>query len=182
MSAFGGIADIGALSTFFNSETVNRFRHLAKLLGLPGSCRMLSLRVAAIACVMAVVASTSVTAQTTGTIPPQAPLSASAAAADRKPVLVQRNNRSRRRSNVGPCPLMEHGRSNHRKVQSLPRAVLRTFPASPQRPLRAKRSSDEYLACVPAAILGLAELSSQSERDDVSTFHKAQKYSRETPK
>jgi hypothetical protein len=42
---------------------------------LPGSCRMLSLRVAAIACVMAVVASTSVTAQTTGTIPPQAPSS-----------------------------------------------------------------------------------------------------------
>jgi len=34
---------------------------------------MLSLRVAAIACVMAVVASTSVMAQTTGTIPPLAP-------------------------------------------------------------------------------------------------------------
>src|SRR6266550_1663020 len=34
---------------------------------------MLSLRVAAIACVMAVVASTSVMAQTTGTIPPPAP-------------------------------------------------------------------------------------------------------------
>ena len=36
---------------------------------------MLSLRVAAIACVMAVVASTSVMAQTTGTIPPPAPSS-----------------------------------------------------------------------------------------------------------
>jgi hypothetical protein len=36
---------------------------------------MLSLRVAAIACVMAVVASTSVIAQTTGTIPPPAPSS-----------------------------------------------------------------------------------------------------------
>jgi hypothetical protein len=31
-------------------------------------------------------------------------------------------------------------------------------------------------------IFGLADLSSQSERDDVSTFRKAQKYSRETPK
>jgi hypothetical protein len=40
----------------------------------------------------------------------------------------------------------------------------------------------EYLAHVAGAIFGLAALSSQSEPDDVSTFRKPQKYSRETPK
>src|SRR5229473_756015 len=34
----------------------------------------------------------------------------------------------------------------------------------------------------PAAIFGLADRSSQSERGDVSTFHKVQKYSRAPPK
>ena len=57
---------------------------------------MFSLRVAGIAGVMAVVASMSVMAQTTGTISaPSANLPASVAAADRKSILVQRNNRRR---------------------------------------------------------------------------------------
>ena len=55
------------------------------------------LRAAAIASVMAVVASTSVMAQTTGTIPPNHHPTGSllTTGADRKPVLVQRNNRRR---------------------------------------------------------------------------------------
>jgi len=38
MSAFGGKADIGALSTFFNSEAVNRFCHhlIPEFLGVIG--------------------------------------------------------------------------------------------------------------------------------------------------
>ena len=69
-------AQARALSTFFNSEAVNRFRHrlILEFLGFIGAAAvMFSLRVAAIACVMAVVASASVMAQTTGTIPPPAP-------------------------------------------------------------------------------------------------------------
>jgi hypothetical protein len=75
MSAFGGKADIGALSTFFNSEAVNRFHHrlILEFLGFGGAAMTPSLRAAAIASVMAVVASTSVMAQTTGAIPPLAP-------------------------------------------------------------------------------------------------------------
>jgi hypothetical protein len=62
------------LSTFFNSETVNCFNHrlILGLLGLLGAAMTLSLRAAAITCVMVVVASTSVMAQTTGAIPPPA--------------------------------------------------------------------------------------------------------------
>jgi Envelope integrity protein A len=78
MSAFGGKADIGPLSTFFNSDAVNRFRHplIFEFLGIAGEpAVMFSLRVAGIASVMAVVASISVMAQTTGTIPPPAPTS-----------------------------------------------------------------------------------------------------------
>ena len=85
--------DIGPLSTFFNSEAVNRFRHhlIREFLAVAGGAAvMFSLRVAGIAGVMAVVASMSVMAQTTGTISaPSANLPASVAAADRKPVLVQ---------------------------------------------------------------------------------------------
>ena len=72
------------------------------------------------------------------------------------------------------------------KVQSLLCAVLRTFPASPQRIAdfgpTGHKSHRGHLARLPAAIFGLADLSSQSERDDVSTYRKAQKYNRETPK
>ncbi|HEX8812565.1 MAG TPA: hypothetical protein VF742_11295, partial [Terracidiphilus sp.] len=58
------------LSTFFNSETVNwSYHHLILgFLGLLGAVMTLSLRAAAIASVMVVVAST-VMAQTTGAIP-----------------------------------------------------------------------------------------------------------------
>jgi len=65
-----------AFSTFFNSETVNRFGHhlILELLGLyRGAAMTLSLRAAVIASVMAVVASTSVMAQTTGAISPPVP-------------------------------------------------------------------------------------------------------------
>ena len=80
---------------------------------------------------------------------------------------------------------LEGRRSNHRKVQSLLCAVLRTFPASPQRIAdfgpTGHKSHRGHLTRLPAAIFGLADLGSQSERDDVSTYRKAQKYNRETP-
>jgi hypothetical protein len=78
MSAFGDKADIGPLSTFFNSETVNWLHHHLNsgIAGvIEGAAMTLSLRAAAIASVMVIVASMSVMAQTTGTIPPPAPTS-----------------------------------------------------------------------------------------------------------
>src|SRR5262249_8196117 len=61
---------------FFNFETVNRFRTLFhNCWDYWGATMALSLRAAAIASVIAIVASTSIMAQTTGTIPPPAPTS-----------------------------------------------------------------------------------------------------------
>ena len=68
-----------ALSTFFNSDRVNGFRHrfILELLSYRGAAMTLSLRAAAIAGVMAAMACTAVMAQTTGAIPPPVPPSES---------------------------------------------------------------------------------------------------------